>query len=68
MQLRSQSRAAESARRLPSPVSASVIASSRDARSISTFSRKVSVSRIITATSEAAASTIASGLTCAMQP
>ena len=49
------SRARVSARRLPSPVSASVSASSREARSMPTFWRKVSVSRIITNTSAAAA-------------
>ena len=63
---RSSTRA--SARRLPRPVSASVCASSREARSIATLSRKVSIVRAITASSEAAASPTATGLSSATQP
>ncbi len=57
-----------SARRLPRPVSASVCASLREKRSIATLSRKVSIVRTITATSEAAASATATTLSSATQP
>jgi hypothetical protein len=57
-----------SARRLPSPVSTSVSASSREVRSIATFSRKVSISRAMTATSDSADSPTATGFMSVRQP